>query len=520
MEYASKELSAWRLGAAALVLALVSAGCAETSSEELGTKQDAILDGVNVGPSAYPAVGFVRAANGTTTSTDTGTGTLIGPRYVITAAHVVQKQWGVYPPDVSVSFDTGGGKVKYPVESIYIHPSYLQIMKDPTLTKLWERHSKEGVFDVALLILSQTPVGVTPVALSTAVPTASTAVSFLGYGMTATGGAVPVPNNIKYSLYRGTNALTFVDQTYALTQYKVGTSGTYSGDSGGPLMIDNAIAGVTNSVTGYNYDSVDTFTRLGTIQPWISGMMGGPGGMFAPDVYESTEQTRPAFALNSINHYSEPRSFTNAADLDQISFQLDRNSHVRISCPHHFDWTTPFVTASVTKNGAAVTLDNPNVSLYEGDLGPGTYVVTVKNNYSRGLSYTLGISADGWFVQGDAFEPDGARANQLALGNVSDHNIMPANDEDYMFFDLSETSNVRIETLPVSGTAENDHSSDTVVTLMDASGNFLEFNDDKPGASSYCSFIERRLDPGSYLLKVGGYAGNQVSYYGMRVTKF
>lgn len=508
--------------ATALAMALVSAGCSGTSpdesSEAIGAIDSAILDGTTVNPSAYPAVGMVWAATGTPNEYKTGTGTLFGSRYVLTAAHVVRPQWGVYPPNVFVYFDNGNGKVKYMAETVFIHPSYLQYTNTPYLNKLWDGFNKEGVFDVAVLILSEVPAGITPVPLSAVVPAPPSAVSFLGYGMVATGGAVPADNTTQ-SLYRGTNTIDSANETYVRTKYQPGTSGTYKGDSGGPLLLGSSLAGVTTSVSGYGYGSEDTFTRVGTIQPWIMGLLPGSNGQFTTDYYENVEETRPPFALNSMGHYSEPRTFGGGLDEDKISFRLDSASHVRISAPHHFDWTTPDPSVTLTKNGTAVPLDQPNTALYEGDLAAGTYVATIKNNYSRGLSYTLGISTDGWFVQGDPFEPDGPyRYIQFPLGYVSNHNILPRNDQDYVAFEIGTRSNVRIETLPLSGNPDNDRSADTVITLMTSGGTELETNDDRP--NSYCSLIERTLDPGRYIVKVAGYMGNQVSYYGIRTTTF
>jgi N-acetylmuramoyl-L-alanine amidase len=97
--------------------------------------------------------------------------------------------------------------------------------------------------------------------------------------------------------------------------------------------------------------------------------------------------------------------------------------------------------------------------------------------------------------EGDAFEPDNnsSQATSIKQGSSQQHHsILPANDEDWMTFTLSETADVTIETSGASG--------DTVMFLYSSNLTLITQNDDADG--TLFSLIKHRLPPGNYFIKI------------------
>jgi hypothetical protein len=108
---------------------------------------------------------------------------------------------------------------------------------------------------------------------------------------------------------------------------------------------------------------------------------------------------------------------------------------------------------------------------------------------------------------GDVYEPD----NSYSQANGQPHNtcsmprsIDPADDQDWIYFDLSTTSNVIVYT--------NGPSGDTRMWLYDSSLNLIEYDDDD-GDENF-SRIERQLanalSPGRYYVKIDEYGNNNI----------
>jgi hypothetical protein len=327
---------------------------------------------------------------------------------------------------------------------------------------------------------------------------------------------VPAPSD---ALYRGTNRVDWLSETYVQTTFTQGTSGVFAGDSGGPLLVGSQLVAVTKSTSGHTYGSVNTFTRVSTILPWLNDVLAGGAGLYVTDPYEATEGTRPALALNG--HYAEPRTFTNSADTDTLRFQLNSTQRVRISIHHHLTWRVPVPTLTVTKDGAPVALSNPDASVYEGSLAAGTYTITTKNNYARGLSYSLGVSTDGWTLLGDMWEPDDVDVQGQPLGRDNPYNLFPAGDEDMSYFEITQAGNYRFETLPLNGNVANDYSGNTVLYLYDSSYRLIGENDNAPNMNTYWSRLEINLPVGAYAVKVKHrWPTGTIPYYTLRATKY
>lgn len=110
----------------------------------------------------YPAAVSVRPANGWGAE-----GTLIGPRWVLTAAHVAA---GVGPNDLVVA----GGK-SHLIERVFIHPQWHGM----TVADL--------PYDVALVRLQRAVPGIQPALLFNAREQAGSIVTFVGRGASGTG---------------------------------------------------------------------------------------------------------------------------------------------------------------------------------------------------------------------------------------------------------------------------------------------------------------------------------------------
>lgn len=203
----------------------------------------------------YPAVGrFGRI----------GDGTLIAPRWVVTAAHVaraVQRR--------GAGFEIGGRT--YVVRRVVLHPDWREM----------EAH------DVGLVELGEAVTGVAPLALYRGANQRGQIAVLVGHGAAGTGDARARAED---GLVRGATSLTdSVDGSWLYFSFDAPPGGSElegapgPGDSGGPaiIMVGRAalVAGISSA--GYDgaqgpgsYGAVDVFTRISTHAAWIDSVMG------------------------------------------------------------------------------------------------------------------------------------------------------------------------------------------------------------------------------------------------------
>jgi secreted trypsin-like serine protease len=195
-----------------------------------------------------------------------GDGTLIGGRWVLTAAHVAKAVSDRDPVMRSVEIEG----VTYPVEKTFVHPEW----------------TERGAHDIALLYLSRPVVGVIPALLYRDTSEAGLIATVLGHGQTGTGAN---ENRVDDGKARGaTSRVDSVDSQWLYFSFDSPPSGTElegapgAGDSGGPaiIVIDKMpfVAGVSSAgydgVTGPgSYGAVDVFTRVSTNADWIDKVM-------------------------------------------------------------------------------------------------------------------------------------------------------------------------------------------------------------------------------------------------------
>ena len=240
----------------AILLAVVVAAGVLASSEAMIIRHDRDEADYRQLGLQYPAVGKI--------SPD-GTGTLIAPRWVLTAAHVAKmfrRRQG------EVSF---GGR-SYPVEASFIHPD-------------WKGHG--DVADIALLRLAEPVRGIEAVGLNEKRDEAGKPVVFVGYGDFGTGktGAVKMDGILRGATNQVAEvqerAIFFTFNDPADATRLEGISGP--GDSGGPALVERkgrlwtlGVSSVGMEPEGQKpgtYGGRDRYTRVSTYVGWIHKTM-------------------------------------------------------------------------------------------------------------------------------------------------------------------------------------------------------------------------------------------------------
>ncbi len=207
---------------------------------------------------SYPAVGIVGDQH-----FNMGTGTLIAPHYVLTAAHVVA---GV--ADNAGHFTVGDHT--YQSDRIWINPNY--------------DHAQLGTDsanDLALIRLNEPVTGVEPVPLFRGTPEIGETLTLVGFGSggTSTGGSTG-----DFGTKRA-GATPIDSLTSTLLRWKfdhASESNTANGDSGGPAFLTVAgvdyLAGVTSGGNSWSAALGDNSfdTRVDAFLDWIDAFVGSP----------------------------------------------------------------------------------------------------------------------------------------------------------------------------------------------------------------------------------------------------
>jgi V8-like Glu-specific endopeptidase len=237
--------------------ALILAGCGGEAmvnesieqvkpEENLAGEQEIINGTVDHG---HPTVGKV-AYNGEGICT----GTLVGAKTVVTAAHCIET-----PTASKFAFVLGSNS--YQASAVKVHSG-------------WDGDAdgSEGINDIAVLILKNSP-NVTPTPLAVSAP-------FVGEDLTLVGFGVTSENGQDYGTKRiTTNNISKIASTKIYWMPAGGVGTTCYGDSGGPAFAtvdgQEILVGVTSGgespcETGYSWDTrVDLFTS------WVSQVASG-----------------------------------------------------------------------------------------------------------------------------------------------------------------------------------------------------------------------------------------------------
>jgi len=194
-----------------------------------------------------------------------GSGALIAPKWVLTAAHVAR---GVAARSPRVEID---GR-EHEVARVFVHPEWRDM----------------GPHDVGLLQLRQPAKGVTPVGLYAGDDETGQVVTFVGRGDTGTGLTGPKAADGKK---RGaTNTVDSVDDDWIFFDFDEGDGATDlegvsgPGDSGGPALLDRDGKLYTLGVSVFSdgrgkgpgrYGVLEGYTRVSTHREWIESIVSG-----------------------------------------------------------------------------------------------------------------------------------------------------------------------------------------------------------------------------------------------------
>jgi hypothetical protein len=198
----------------------------------------------------------------------------------------------------------------------------------------------------------------------------------------------------------------------------------------------------------------------------------GPGGTLAYCFYPSPPNSEP---VAGDCHFDDGETWTNnggTSGFDLFSVALHESGH-GLGLNHS---------------------DDPNAVMYPYY----QYVTGLRPDDILGIRALYATTGGGG--GGDSYEPDNSSgaARLITNGVLQSHSIVPATDLDWVYFDLSATLAVTLETSGSSG--------DTRMWLYNSALTEIEFDDDD-GADLF-SRIERTLTPGRYFVKIDEFDNN------------
>jgi len=266
---------------------------------------------------AYPQVGICGDASG-----GFGSGTLIGSRFVLTAAHVTE---GLGP--TQGRFTVNGQT--YSTVRIHNHPQYSSNV-----------FGTDQAHDIAIMELDRDVVGVTPSQIFRATPTVGQVLTLVGFGG---GGTGTTGHNGDFGIKRvGTTPVDQVTSTLIHWNFDNNTeANTAPGDSGGPAYVtingQLYVAGVTSggdqANAGIGDHSFDT--RVDAYASWIDSIVGsntggGDGGGETDDHANSPNVTATPLALDTNGNGSATGTLEVAGDRDVFAITFEAGGSVTL----------------------------------------------------------------------------------------------------------------------------------------------------------------------------------------------
>jgi len=190
-----------------------------------------------------------------------GSGTLVAPRFVVTAAHVATGRGGA----TAVEF---GGRA-YPVARVVVHPQGQGI-----------RNDQPPEVDLALLVLQDEVEGVAPLGLYRGRDKTGRVAFLVGTG--DFGAAGRPSTRTDHRRRAATNEVSDAGPLRLFFRFDAPPAGTDlegvsgPGDSGGPALLETEgrvlLAGVSSASSGPpgRYGLTDVYTRVSTYADWIA----------------------------------------------------------------------------------------------------------------------------------------------------------------------------------------------------------------------------------------------------------
>jgi len=237
-----------------------------------------------------------------------------------------------------------------------------------------------------------------------------------------------------------------------------------------------------------------------------------PLGLVA-DTYESDNSLATAKTI-TVNGAAQTHNIHVQGDADFVKFTLAATSSVIITTSGTVGDTELRLYSSTA---AQLAYNNDSSGTFSriaaSNLAAGTYYVKV-NEYGNNAviaSYSLAITATATLVS-DAYEADNtlATAKTFAVNSTTQaHSIHTVGDQDWITFTLATPTNVLLATTGTAG--------DTELTLYDASGTQLAYNNDSNG--TFARITANNLATGTYYAKVNEYGNNAtIAFYTLAVT--
>ena len=283
-------------------------------------------------------------------------GTLVGPRHVLTAGHCALSPeigGGLGDTDGRVTI---GGKV-YNTTRLIINPSY-----HPALV------GKPGIVDASIFELDSPVPDIVPASLMRDAPTIGMTVTIVGFGKLGSGQS-GINNKLPATgtVFSGTNSIDAITPTTISWTFNPGTSGIAPGDSGGPAFVDTRVAGIhslfrSSSRRLGGFGTVNQDTRVDTIAPWIDSIVSGATSNTPPTITTNANVSSPSIAVG------KPATFSvTATDPDQDQTLLyiwnfgDGTADTGMTVDHVFDFPGDYVATVTVSDGIATASSSVNV---------------------------------------------------------------------------------------------------------------------------------------------------------------
>lgn len=450
----------------------------------------------------FPTVGVV---NGQCT------GTLISPTHVLTAAHCT-----VGIQDSRGSFQLGNQT--YDTVSIIEHPQYND--------NLFDRG-----YDIAVMELRQSVNGVTPTDILRTTPRVGQTLILVGYGE---GGTSQNGSTFDFGTLRtGTTTIDEVTPLHIWWNFdRHSESNTAPGDSGGPAFVTINqtlyVAGVTSGGTGDAHQLGDQSfdTRVDVFANWIDSIVGtvdptptpdptpdpdpipDPDPTPDPDPVPSDDDhvdvpgtNATTILIDELGFGEESGTLEEIGDRDVFQFELDTNSSVTIAI--NSNQVDTYLRVYDEVGNLVAENDDFGGSLESQltvELNGGTYFASV-GAYADSESGSYSVLVDAIANEqdpgggDDIFDVD--QVLDLSTGRTS---VDDAIDQpfDYRVYEITADSSGRVIL-----TARGRGSLDTMLSVYDADGNLIDFNDDWRGTDSRIRFDADAGD--TYYVVVEGY---------------